>query len=118
MFLDQDDRVYARSQVTVRVLIAVLEYHLPAYRPALHRVAGQPRPYRGLLLAAERQHSCTKTQVVGCSISKGRRRVKGLLTKFLPGVDHSGRGIIAREIFQIFLPRPGRHSRELLRPAT
>lgn len=40
---------------------------------------------------------------------------ESLLTKFLPGVDHSGRGIIGREVFQILLPRPGCHSRKLFR---
>lgn len=44
-----------------------------------------------------------------------RERERSLLTKFLPSVNHSGRGIIGREVFQILLPRPGCHSRKLFR---
>lgn len=38
------------------------------------------------------------------------------LTKFLSGVDHRGRRIVASEVLQVLLPRPSRHGGKFLGP--
>lgn len=58
VLLRQDDRVDAYAEITVGVLIAVLEDDLPANGPALRRVARETRACRRFFLAAERHYRC------------------------------------------------------------
>jgi len=60
MFLNQHNSVYAYAQITICILIAILEYHLPANRTTLRRIARKSRSYCRLFLAAEGEHCCGK----------------------------------------------------------